>query len=62
MNASTEFRRDWFASIKRFVESLGAIEVIEAAEKAYAHTGITSADGRFRYFCAICWRKTRGET
>lgn len=58
---ATRFRRDWGYSIKRFIEKLGALDVIEAAEKAQAHTGIRSTEARFRYFCAICWRKVRGE-
>lgn len=50
-------QRDYFASVKRFVEHLGAPFCIEAMDIALArvHTG----HGSFRYFCGICWNEIR---
>lgn len=53
-------RRDWFQSIKRFIEQLGFESVLDAAEIArarYTFGGKTT----FLYFCGICWKRIRGE-
>lgn len=57
LTGEAEVRRDRYASIKQFVERLGADECIEAAEIASARIGY--ARQRFTYFCGICWRKIR---
>jgi hypothetical protein len=59
LTGESEIRRDRYASIKRFVERLGAEECIEAAE--IARNRIPYARQRFTYFCGICWRKIRRE-
>jgi hypothetical protein len=50
--------KDWFQSVKRFIERLGYPEVLDAADIASAYC--ISLDGRFRYFCGVCWNKVRG--
>lgn len=59
-SAQNGMRLDWTRSIKHFIEKLGVHEVIDAAELARSrcHHG-----GRrtFLYFCAVCWRKIKGE-
>jgi len=51
-------RKDWFASVKQFVEKLGAHECIRAMEIATARKGY-SENTCFRYFCGICWNIVR---
>lgn len=51
-------RKDWLASIKRFIEGLGVHSVIDAAELAVARKG-WSKNTAFKYFCGICWNKLR---
>lgn len=53
-------RRDWFASVKRFVERLGFHATLDAAEIARARHRF-NRNVSFRYFCGICWRRIRGE-
>jgi hypothetical protein len=53
------YRRDNLASIKRFLESLPFVEVLDAAEIAV--TKHYSQRTAFKYFCGICWRKIREE-
>lgn len=53
-------KRDWAASIERFIAKLGLHEVLEAADIArgrYTYGGKQA----FLYFCGICWNKIRGE-
>ena len=52
-------RKDWFASIERFVELLSLDELLEAADIALAKFGHRKRPG-FSYFCGICWRKIKG--
>lgn len=52
--------RSYLQSIKSFLEKLGFHEVLEAMELAAAR-GIHSDGRKFRYFCAVCWNKVRGE-
>ena len=54
------FRRDWLQSIKRFNDILPLHEVLEAAEIALSRKPYSEGQ-RFRYFCGVCWRKSRGE-
>jgi len=49
--------RDNFNSARRFIERLGVVEVIEAAEIALGSPA--SSRNLFRYFCGICWNKIR---
>jgi hypothetical protein len=49
------FRRDWFFSIKKFVEELPFEDVLYAAETAY-YRKLPSLSQTFKYFCKICWR------
>jgi hypothetical protein len=53
------YRRSDLASIKRFLELLPFIEVLDAAEIA-ASKPYTQRSA-FKYFCGICWRKIREE-
>lgn len=52
-------RRDWFASIQRFVEALPLDDLIEAAQ--LATTRRHDENDCFKYFCGVCWRKIRGD-
>jgi hypothetical protein len=58
LTGEDSIRRDYFQSIKRFVELLGVMEVLDAAEIARAQKP-WSLPGRFRYFCGVCWNKVR---
>jgi len=54
-------KREWTASIRRFIERLGLHEVLDAAEVArgrYPYGGKKC----FLYFCGICWNKVREST
>jgi len=53
-----EYNRAYLLSIKRFVETLGAHEVSEAADIALARRPYYPST-RFKYFCGICWKKIR---
>jgi hypothetical protein len=53
-------RKDWFASINRFVELLGVMEVIDAMSVALSRKSHRGQQECFVYFCGICWRKVRG--
>lgn len=52
-----DFRRDWFRSVKTFVDRLGYHETLEAMEIARGR--MRSKRQRFAYFCGICWRKIK---
>ncbi len=52
-------RKDYFASIKKFTETLGVHDCVEAMEKAISRKWF-GEDQAFRYFCGICWRKIKG--
>ncbi len=58
LTGESEIKRDRLLSIKRFIEKMGVNDVLEAAELARA-ASIYSANGVFRYFCAVCWNKIR---
>ncbi len=51
-------RRDWFQSIKRFIERLGLFEVLDAMEIAKAKHPRHHRQA-WPYFCGICWNKIR---
>jgi HNH endonuclease len=55
---STSFRRDWLASIKRFIERLGLHETLVAMELATSRKPYSEGQC-FRYFCGICWSKIK---
>jgi 5-methylcytosine-specific restriction endonuclease McrA len=50
-------------SIKRFLEKLPAIDVMDAAAKAHAKFAYSRSSyaevNRFKYFCGICWNKIK---
>ena len=50
-------RRDWFQSIKTFIERLGVHACIGAMEIAVSRQRY--ANKAFPYFCGICWNKIR---
>lgn len=52
-----QINRMYMASIKRFLTILPLHEVTDAAEKSWQ---IRNDSARFKYFCAICWRKIKG--
>ncbi len=54
----TGFRRDWFQSIRLFVDRLGVEEVFDAMNIAAIKFPSRDNYG-FRYFCGICWAKIR---
>jgi hypothetical protein len=45
-------------SIRRFLERLPFIEVMDSMEKACSK--ISEREHAFRYFCGICWKKIKG--
>ena len=49
-----------FSTIKKFIESIGLYEVIDAMEIACTKN-IYHEEDRFRYFCGVCYNKMRGE-
>lgn len=49
--------REYFNSIRMFIEKLGVHEVIDAMEIALASSA--SSRNMFRYFCGVCWNKVR---
>lgn len=51
-------RKDYFQSIRQFVEKLGVHECIRAMEIATSRKP-WSQDSCFRYFCGICWTMIR---
>lgn len=61
LTGEESIRRDWFRSIKTFVERLGVDEALEAAEIARAAKPWSDRT-RFLYFCGICWRKVRAQS
>lgn len=52
------FRKDWFGSVRTFIEKIGQHECIRAMEKAVAKRPY-SENQCFRYFCGICWNVVR---
>lgn len=53
-----EINRSYISSIKRFLELLPLHEVVDSAEIAFERVGAKTS--RFTYFCAICWKKIKG--
>ena len=51
-------RKDWFQSIRQFVEKIGVHECIRAMELAASRKPY-SREQCFRYFCGICWNLVR---
>lgn len=51
-------RKDWFQSIRLFVEKLGVHDCLDSMESAVAKKS-SSESTCFRYFCGICWRKIK---
>lgn len=57
---ATTIPKNFLTSIKRFIESIGFDEVLEAAEIASYKNCRTKVD-TFKYFCGICHNKARGD-
>lgn len=53
-----EIQRGWFVSIKRFVDLIGVSACLEAAEIA-AYRDFRTEEDAFRYFCGVCWKKSK---
>lgn len=51
-------RKDWFQSIRQFVERIGVHECIRAMEIATARKPFSKSQC-FRYFCGVCWNIVR---
>lgn len=51
------------ASIKVFLKSLTAAEILEAMDIAQSRMTVYSSndDKRWRYFCGICWKRIKGD-
>ena len=59
--AGDPFRRDWYQSVRRFIEQLQTPVVVEAMEIA-SDKYYRNQNAAFRYFCGICWNRIkRGE-
>lgn len=52
------YSRAYLLSIKRFLEILPKQEVIDAAEITAA-SSVYTPSRYFKYFCAVCWNKSR---
>jgi hypothetical protein len=59
-SAEDGMKRDWLASIKRFLSQLGFYETKDAAEIARAKFS-WGGKKTFLYFCGICHRRMRAE-
>lgn len=53
------FRRDWFLSIRKFLEQLDFYTVYNAMENAVAKKPYSERQA-FLYFCGTCWRIIKG--
>ncbi len=53
----SQVKLDTFKSVERFVDKLGLFVVLDAAE--CSKLAMIPVSAEWRYFCAICWRKTR---
>lgn len=51
-----ETRKDYFSSLKRFVDKLGFHEVLDAVE-IMQRANIRSERRQFLYICKVCWNK-----
>ena len=52
--------KDYFRSIRMFVEKLGVFECLEAADIARSKRPYSNVQA-FKYFCGICWNKINRE-
>ena len=50
--------RDWFNSMRMFIDKLGYDETLDSVEIALAR-GPSNEAKQFRYFCGVCWNKLR---
>jgi hypothetical protein len=57
----TSIRRDWLASIVKFVELRGIMDVLDSMQVALSRKGWGSQATCFLYFCGVCWRRIREE-
>jgi hypothetical protein len=53
-NYDTKVRRDYYVSIKKFIEKIGFYEVYDAMELATSKINVEKY--AFKYFCGICWK------
>ena len=51
-------KRDWYASIERFIDRLGFYVVLAAMDTARTKCPYSDKSA-FLYFCSICWRKIK---
>lgn len=56
---TNEIRKDFYASIVRFLAQLDFLEVRQAAEIASSKPYFSDSK-MFRYFCGICWNRIKG--
>lgn len=52
-------RKDHYQSTKTFIERLGLMECLHAADIASGRASYFSDNKLFRYFCGVCWNKVR---
>lgn len=57
-HSKDSIRRDYFRSIKLFLDRLPKQQVIDAMESAVS--AVNGQDRIFRYFCGVCWNKIKG--
>lgn len=48
-------------AVRRFLKLLPATEIIDALRITFDRLENASPHVQFKYFCAVCWRKSRGE-
>ena len=49
------------ASVRQFIRKLNYEEVCEAIDITAIRVHSSSAYQQWKYFCAVCWRKIKGE-
>lgn len=54
-----EMRRDYFRSIRRFIETLGVFAVKNSMDAAVNKFYFRPSHSTFKYFCGICWNKIK---
>jgi hypothetical protein len=55
---SDGINKDWFQSIRNFVDKLGLVDALDAMQIAVARKP-HSKNICFKYFCGVCWNKIR---
>lgn len=55
-----EIRKDWFGSVRQFVDKLDVFTVYDASILAVSRFP-SDEYSAFKYFCGVCWRKIKDD-